>query len=60
MHWTEEHDVRLRREVAFINPYTAKKGSIQRSTKGGNIAQSLNAMTSPKFMVDIRSVMLEF
>lgn len=56
MFWTFDHEAILCREVVNVNPYTTKKGSTQRSSMWGKIADTLNKCSVPKFRVDKRSV----
>ena len=56
MFWTHDHEAILCREVVSVNPYTTKKGSTQRSSMWGKIADTLNKCTVPKFRADKRSV----
>jgi len=56
MFWSNDHDVLLCREVVNLNPFTAKKGSTQRSGMWEKIAEVLNECTVHKFRVDKRSV----
>ena len=56
MFWSNDHDVLLCREVLNLNPFTAKKGSTQRSGMWEKIADVLNECTVHKFRVDKRSV----
>ena len=56
MFWTYDHEAILCREVVNVNPYTTKKGSTQRSSMRGKIADTLNKCSVPKFRVDKRSV----
>ena len=56
MVWTEDHDVLLCREVIAAEPFEAKKGTVQRSTKWAQVASSLSEVQRPHFKVDKRSV----
>ena len=56
MNWTEEHDSVFCREVIFVNPFSAKKKSVQRSALWQKVADTLNSITDPVFYVDKRSV----
>ena len=56
MFWTYDHEAILCREVVNVNPFTTKKGSTQRSSMRGKIADTLNKCSVPKFRVDKRSV----
>ena len=56
MNWTEEHNSVFCREIIFVNPFSAKKKSVQRSDLWQKVADTLNSMTDPVFYVDKRSV----
>ena len=56
MNWTEEHDVVFCREIIFVNPFSAKKKSVQRSALWQRVADTLNSIKNPGFFVDKRSV----
>ena len=56
MNWTEEHDSVFCREIIFVNPFSAKKKSVQRSALWQKVADTLNSITDPVFYVDKRSV----
>ena len=56
MNWTEGHDSVFCREVIFVNPFRAKKKSVQRSASWQKVADTLNSITDPVFYVDKRSV----
>ena len=56
MNWTEEHDSVFCREIIFVNPFSAKKKSVQRSAFWQKVADTLNGITDPVFYVDKRSV----
>ena len=56
MNWTEEHDSVFCREIIFVNPFSAKKKSVQRSALWKKVADTLNGITDPVFYVDKRSV----
>ena len=56
MFWSNDHNVLLCREVVNLNPFTAKKGSTQRSGMWEKIAEVWNECTVHKFRVDKRSV----
>lgn len=57
MFFTEEHDKLLCREILAVDPFTGtKKGTVQRGTKWTEIADHLNAIASPKFKVNQKSV----
>ena len=46
----------LCKEIIFVNPYSAKKKSIQRSALWQKIAENLNSVKDPCFIVEKRSV----
>ena len=56
MNLTEEHDVVFCREIIFVNPFSAKKKSVQRSALWQRVADTLNRIKDPVFLVDKRSV----
>ena len=56
MSWTAEHDLILSKEILFMNPYRAKKKSVQRSGLWQRIADNLNSVDEPRFSVEKRSV----
>ena len=56
MNWTDEHDSIFCREIIFVNPFSAKKKSVQRSALWQKVADTLNSITDPVFYVDKRSV----
>ena len=56
MIWTSEHDLILCKEILFVNPYSAKKKSVQRSVLWQQIAENVNSIQSPRFIVEKRSV----
>lgn len=56
MNLTEEHDSVFCREIIFVNPFSAKKKSVQRSALWQKVADTLNGITDPVFYVDKRSV----
>ena len=56
MSWTNEHDLILCKETIFVNPFSAKKKSVQRSGLWQQIADNLNATDKPRFLVDKRAV----
>ena len=56
MNWTPLHDLVLCKEIIFVNPYSAKKKSIQRSALWQKIAENLNSVKDPCFIVEKRSV----
>lgn len=56
MSWTSLHDIVLCKEIIFVNPYSAKKNSVQRSALWQKIADNLNSVKQPHFIVDKRAV----
>lgn len=56
MSWTPLHDNILCQEIIFVNPYLAKKKSVQRSALWQKIADNLNSVKDPHFIVDKRAV----
>ena len=56
MSWTTEHDLILCKEILFVNPYAAKKKSVQRSGLWQLIADNLNSIENPRFIMDKRAV----
>ena len=55
MNLTEEHYVVFCREIIFVNPFSAKKKSVQRSALWQRVADTLNRIKYPVFLVDKRS-----
>ena len=56
MVWSKEHDILLCREILVTHPYQFKYGSRERGQCWEKIANALNLVESPKFVVDQRSV----
>ena len=56
MSWTPLHDIVLCKEIISVNPYSAKKKSVQRSALWQKIADNLNSVKDPHFIVDKRAV----
>ena len=56
MTWTEEHDILLCREILVEEPYNFKHGSRERGRCWDRIAEALNSVEQPKFIVDQRAV----
>ena len=56
MIWTKHHDVLLCREVLVIQPFQFKHGTHDRGQCWERIANNLNLVERPHFMVDQRSV----
>ena len=55
MNWTEEHDVVFCREIIFVNPFSAKKKSVQRSALWQRVADTLNSIKDPVFFLWINA-----
>ncbi|XP_068743655.1 caldesmon-like [Montipora capricornis] len=56
MSWTPLHDIVLCKEIIFVNPYSAKKKSVQRRALWQKIADNLNSVKDSHFIVDKRAV----
>ena len=56
VNWTEEHDILLCRESVLEEPFKLRFGSRERGKCWDKIAQNLNALGTPSFCVDQRSV----
>ncbi|XP_022794182.1 probable serine/threonine-protein kinase DDB_G0267686 [Stylophora pistillata] len=56
MKWSEEHDLMLCREVLLLEPFKHPRQSKERGKIWGEIALSLNGISSPNFKVSKRSV----
>jgi hypothetical protein len=57
MSWSADHDERLCREIAVVNPFLAtKKGTVARGAKWDEIAVNLNDIKEVYFKVDKRAV----
>ena len=56
MTWSEEHDIMLCRELLVEEPYNFKHGSRERGRCWDRIAEALNKIDQPKFIVDQRAV----
>lgn len=56
MKWSEEHDLMLCREVLLLEPFKHPRQSKERGEIWGEIALSLNSISSSKFKVSKRSV----
>eukprot|EP00794_Sanderia_malayensis_P002776 gene2776-3212_t len=54
--WSFEHDVMLCWEILVVEPFGAKRGSRERGQAWEKIANNLNSMEHPKFIVDQRAV----
>lgn len=55
MKWSEDHEVLMLREMMVVEPWSHKKGSIERGEDWEKLAQALNAISNPKFKVTLRS-----
>lgn len=51
MEWTEEHDVLMLREMLSSGVFSFKKGSVSRGEAWDSIAEKLNEIESPKFLI---------
>ena len=56
MEWTKEHNILYCREILLVNPFQSKKGSVERGSMWTQIADNLNSLINPKFIVTQRSV----
>ena len=56
MEWTVEHDVLFGREILLIDPFKAKPRTTLRGQQWTKIADALNGLKEPKFVVTQRSV----
>eukprot|EP00795_Rhopilema_esculentum_P002222 gene2222-biopygen11283 len=56
MTWTKQHDVLLCREVLVVQPFTFRNGTHDRGQCWERIANNLNLVEHPHFIVDQRSV----
>ncbi|XP_065063939.1 calponin homology domain-containing protein DDB_G0272472-like [Rhopilema esculentum] len=56
MTWTLEHDTLLCREILVEEPYLFKMGTRERGHSWDNVANNLNRIGQPHFMVDQRAV----
>lgn len=56
MSWTPLHDIHYCKEIIFVNPFSARKKSTQRSALWQKIADNLNSVKDPNFIVDKRAV----
>ena len=56
MEWTEDHDHSLSQEILALEPFKAKKGSIERGQIWDQIASNLKSLEIPRFKVTKRSV----
>lgn len=56
MEWTAAHDVLLCREMLAINPFKAKRKTIQRTKLWETIVHHLEQIEEPSFKVTVRSI----
>ena len=56
MTWTKEHDIMLCREILLVQPFRFKHGTRDRGRCWEKIAQNLNDVERPHFLVDMRGV----
>ena len=56
MEWTAAHDVPLCREMLAINPFKAKRKTIQRTKLWETIVHHLEQIEEPSFKVSVRSI----
>ena len=56
MEWTAAHDVLLCREMLAINPFKAKRKTIQRKKMWETIVHHLEQIEEPSFKVSVRSI----
>ena len=49
MDWTNQHDIALCREVLVVNPFQAKKKTIQRAKHWQTVANNLVVLDYPRF-----------
>ena len=56
MTWTKEHDIMLCREILLVQPFHFKHGTRDRGSCWEKIAQNLNDVECPHFLVDMRGV----
>ena len=54
MDWTNAHDVVLCREVLVVDPFQAKKKTIQRAKLWQTVANNLIVLDHPKFKSTLR------
>ena len=55
MHWLNEHDLILVREVLLFEPWRYRQGSVERGNIWRSISEALNAMEQPLFKDNERS-----
>ena len=56
MEWTAAHDVLLCREMLAINPFKAKRKTIQRKKMWETIVHHLEQIEEPSFKVSVRPI----
>ena len=56
MTWTKQHDIMLCREILLVQPFRFKHGTRDRGRCWEKIAQNLNYVERPHFLVDMRGV----
>ena len=56
MEWTAAHDVLLCREMLAMNPFKAKRKTIQRTKMWETIVHHLEQIEEPSFKVTVRSI----
>ena len=56
MEWTTAHDVLLCREMLAINPFKAKRKTIQRTKMWETLVHHLEQIEEPSFKVSVRSI----
>ena len=56
MEWTAAHDVLLCREMLAINPFKAKRKTIQKTKMWETIVHHLEQIEEPSFKVSVRSI----
>ncbi|CAB4042157.1 Hypothetical predicted protein [Paramuricea clavata] len=56
MEWTMEHNMIYCRDILLVNSFQSKKGSVERGSLWTQIADKMNSLVSPKFIVTQRSV----
>ena len=56
MHWLNEHDLILVREVLLFEPWRYRQGSVERGNVWKTVSENLNGMEQPKFKVNERSI----
>lgn len=56
MKWSKEHDVILCREILTAEPFKYKTGSRERGQSWDRVAEALNSIQNPRFVVKKRAV----